>query len=320
MKAIVLTNTGSLKNLILKQLPNPVIHKDETPVKVDYCGVNHLDLLIVEGKRPTYGRLPLILGSEITGNIEETGQKVAVYPWTFCKKCSQCQLGNMQICDHGGTLGRTRQGGYAEYVSVPKENLVYLDRKADERSICSVTLSGTTALHMIKRAKIPDSTTVLLNGATGGVGTVAIQILKSKKCRVIARTSHRNKVKFLKQIGADTVLVNKFPESVPYIIDAMGGSIWTKSVEILSKNGTLVFCATSLDGTGSVNIGNAFNKLNILGSYGGTLEDLKEVIDLVNRGIIKPVIDSVFPLKKVQQALKKIQGQKALGKILIKVN
>ncbi|OGG18126.1 hypothetical protein A3D78_00725 [Candidatus Gottesmanbacteria bacterium RIFCSPHIGHO2_02_FULL_39_14] len=320
MKAVVLTKTGSLTNLKQADLAKPVIQNGEALVKIEYCGVNHLDLLIIEGKRPVSGKFPLILGSEVTGREVKTGEKVAIYPWIFCGQCEFCKKGQENICNQGGTFGRTRQGGYAEYISVPKQNLIKIDKNTDTKKICAVTLSAITAWHMIKRAKIPDKATVLINGATGGVGTTAIQILKNKKCQVIARTSHNQKVGLLKKLGADTVLLNTFPENVLFIIDAMGGRVWTKSVEILAKNGTLVFCATTLTDPGIINIGKAFSKqLNILGSYGGTIKDIKEVIKMVKTGIIKPVIDSIYPLEKVPEALKRLQEQKAFGKILIKI-
>ena len=246
---------------------------------------------------------------------------MAIYPWIFCGSCRQCQNGSENICENSGTFGRTRDGGYAEYVSVPVKNIVKLSNSDDSKSICASTLSAITALHMVKRAKIPDYATVLINGATGGVGTAAIQILKNKKCKLITTTSHKEKVELLARIGADEILLNEMPESAPYIIDAMGGKSWTRSVEILAKNGTLVFCATTLPDPGSVNIGSAFNRqVNILGSYGGSIEDLKDVIDLVRKGVIKPVIDSVYNIKETAEALKKLQEQKAFGKILVKVH
>lgn len=318
MKAIILNKTGSLSHLKLANIPSQVIQNGEELVRVEYCGVNHLDLLIIEGKRPTSNKFPLVLGSEIVGRNTKTGEKVAIYPWSYCGLCPQCKSGNENICNEGGTFGRTRPGGFAEYIAVPKKNIVRLPEKTNGKLICASTLSAITALHMIKRAKIPDQATVLINGATGGVGTAAIQILKHKKCRVYATTTHKEKIKKLTNLGA--IVVDKMPDKIPYVLDVMGGDIWSKSIEKLVKNGTLVFCATTLDDPGSVNIGSAFNRqINILGSYGGTIGDLREVIEMVNRGVIKPVIDSIYKLEDVPLALKKLQDQKAFGKILIRI-
>ena len=329
MKAVILSKTGSLDNLKYTDYEKASAKKDELLIKVDYCGVNHLDLLIVKGKRTTSRKFPLILGSEIAGKILETNEKVVIYPWTFCGKCKQCKQGNENICDEGGTFGRTRNGGYAEYIAVPRQNIIKIPDNVDHRHICASTLSAATALHMFKRSGLLKNSLVLVNGASGGVGTALIQILKKNNCRIIVTTSHIEKAESLKKTGAEIVIESKnlentikeyFPDGIPYIFDIMGGEIWSRSLEILAKNGTIVFCATTLDEPGRVNMAKAFSRqMNILGSYGGTIGDLKEVITLVKNGILKPVIDSVYPLKEVYKALQKLKEQKAFGKILIKV-
>lgn len=330
MKAFVLTRTGTLDHLkFISDYHFSPISK-MVKVKVLYTGVNHLDLLIIEGKRKTSGKFPLILGSEIVGQNQENGEIVAIYPWIFCGKCTQCRSGNENICDSGGTFGRTENGGYAKFVAVDKKNLINIPGNLDSKIVAASTLSAITALHLIKRAKIPEKSVVLINGATGGVGTAAIQILKHRKNRIIASTSSREKTEKLIKTGADeVVLTNNLSESIKrinqngidFIIDLMGGKVWSESIELLAKNGTIVFCATTLEEIGQVNIGNAFNKqINILGCYGGTIADLKEVIELIEKGIIKPMIDSVYPLDKLPDALRKLRDQKVFGKILIKVS
>lgn len=329
MKAVVLNKTGTLADMNMINTAIPAPKEGDKLLQVEYCGINHLDLLIISGKRPVFGQFPLILGSEMTGRISETNEKAAVYPWIFCGKCRQCLEGRENICDTGGTFGRTRDGGFAEYATVPVQNLFKLKDTDDPKAICALTLSAITAYHMINRANIPDKSTVLINGATGGVGTAAIQILKFKKCNIIASTSHPEKSINLIKLGADHTVATKnlsaeisklMPEGIPYIIDAMGGSVWSESVKLLSKKGTIVFCATTLEEYGRINLGIAFaREINILGSYGGTISDLKEVIKLARIGILKPVIDSEYPLKKVPKALQKLSDQKAFGKILIKV-
>lgn len=215
--------------------------------------------------------------------------KVVVYPWTFCGKCSQCKTGNENICDK----------------------------------------AGTTAYHLISRARVKNKSVVLVTGATGGVGTAVIQLLKRKKCKVICTTSCRDKIPKLKQLGADFVVStdklrkqvkNLYPEGVNYVMDIMGGSVWSQALEVLAKNGTIVFCATTFDGLGIINIGNTFAKqLNILGSYGGRKKDLKSIINLFKKGAVKPVIDSVFSFNRVELGFKKLAAKKAFGKIILKL-
>lgn len=338
MKAVLLTKIGTAGNLIYKSIYTPRPSKDEALLKVAYCGINHLDLLIAQGKRPGPKRFPHILGSEIVGIVKSLGNNktqfkigdtVTVYPWLFCGKCHQCTTGNENICDNSGTVGRTSWGGYAQYVVVLVQNLVKIPQDLSLEKVCAVTLTGTTAIHLIDRAKIKERSLVLVTGATGGVGTVVIQLLKDKHCKIICSTSHNSKKDLLKKLGVDYIVKtntlisevkNLFPSGVDHVIDMMGGNVWSDAVEVLVKNGTLVFCATTLDGLGAVNIGSAFSRqINIVGSYGGRLQDLKESVILLEKGVIKPVIDSVYPLSETKAALEKLENQKVFGKILLKV-
>lgn len=326
MKAVVLARIGNIKDLTYTSLPIPKPKKDEVLVKVLYCGINHLDLHIIAGTRPGPKNFPHILGSEIVG--ERDGEKVALYPWTFCGNCVSCKNGEMQICERGGTLGRTCWGGYAEYVAVPEKNIIKIPQNVSFEDICSITLAGTTAYHLIQRARIRDKSTVLVTGGTGGVGTAVIQLLKQKQCHIICATSHPNKIKELKKLSVAKIVLVKdmvslltyYPSGIDCAIDIVGGSVWSNALRLLSKNGTLVFCATSRLESGTVDIARTFSRqLNILGSYGGSLTDLKEVITLLEKGVIRPQIDSIFPLSDTKKALEKMKEQRNFGKLLLRI-
>ncbi len=319
MQAVVMTEIGGVEKLKYTTFTAPISQKDEVLVKVLYCGVNHLDILIRQGKRLGAKIFPHILGSEIVG--EYNSELFAVYPWTFCGICEQCKNGNEQICDSGGTIGRNTWGGYAEYVVVPKKNLIKIPKGLDLSAVCAIVLTGTTAVHLVRRANIPNRSTVLVTGATGGLGTLVVQLLKHKKCTVIAVTSHANKIPELKKLGVDNAfLVEDMVGEMEYAVDLVGGNTWSKAIQALGKNGTLIFCSTSREEMGSVDIGNAFAKqLNILGSYGGDRKDMQEALLLFQKGIFRPVIDSVYELKDVKKAHEKMEKQKLFGKLLIKM-
>lgn len=311
MKAVLLTGIGGVEKLKVSEVNIPEPKSNEVLIKVLFCGVNHLDVLIRSGKRPGPTSFPHILGSEIVGQAVN-GDKVAVYPWTA----------------DGGTIGRTSWGGYAQFVTVPKKNLVKIPAGLKLEEVCALTLAGTTAYHLIERGKIENKSRVLVTGATGGVGTAVIQILKSKECEIICSTSHKNKTPLLKKIGAGRIVSAKnmvseikklYPYGIEYAIDLVGGSVWSEAIELLSKNGTMIFCATSKEEKGELNIGSVFSReLNILGSSGGTLENLQAVLSLLRKGILKPVIDSILPLKDAAVAHQKIENQQMFGKILLK--
>lgn len=337
MKALVLVKRRSGNILRHEILNTPMPKRGEALVKVAYGGFNHLDLLIQQGKRVGPVSFPHILGSEIVGKVAKiegsnkkisVGSDVAVYPWIFCRKCLRCKTGNENICDQGGTIGRTVWGGYAEYVAVPIQNIIKIPSGLRKALVCGLILAGTTAYHLLDRARINNKSVVLVTGATGGVGTIVIQLLKHKKCTIICTTSSKAKASMLKRLGADYVvstenfkdeIMKLFPNGVDYVVDIMGGYIWSEAIETLAKNGTIVFCATTFDNLGVINIGKTFAKqLNILGSYAGRIKDLKATINLFKKGLINPVIDSILPFSKAELGFKKLAAKKAFGKIILK--
>jgi D-arabinose 1-dehydrogenase-like Zn-dependent alcohol dehydrogenase len=337
MQALFLKSIGENYNLEYIFTDKPSLGKDHALIRVAYCGMNHLDFLIATGRRTGSKKLPHILGSEIVGEIRSIGKnkdgfkkrdKVCIYPWTYCGSCPSCKQGNIQICDKGGTIGRTTRGGYAEYVSIPIHNLVKIPDELSLKNVCSITLSGTTAYHLIRRADIPDKSLVLVTGATGGVGVLLLQMLKQKKCTVVVITSSKVKINKLKKLGVHDILMlhdfpdnikKKYPARFSYIVDIMGGKVWSGCIEMLAKNGRISFCSTSLEDMGTVHVGSAFSReIKIIGSYGGTMDDLKATIELLKKGSLQPVIDSTVPLKNAQLALAKLQNREIFGKILLK--
>lgn len=327
MKSSYLTSPGS--SLTFGELPTPLLTDESVKIKVLYCGVNHLDVLIRQGKRPGILSYPHILGSEVIGIIDEiksdtkkftVGDTIAVYPWTFCGKCQQCQNGNEQICDTGGTFGRTSWGGYAQYLVAPIRNLIKIPSSLPVDEVCALILAGTTAMHLIERSGVKKNQTVLVTGATGGVGTIIIQLLKLLECTVIAVTSHREKSQKLKHLGVDHIISLISADVVAdVVIDIVGGDMWSNALTTLVKNGTMVFCSTSRDEMGAVPISTAFSKQwNILGSYGGNRRHLKAIISKYQEGIVKPIIHSIHSLSDAIKTHEIIENQSVFGKILIR--
>lgn len=343
MHASYLSSPGS--SLTYGELPTPVLTPDHARIKVLSCGINHLDVLIRQGKRPGIPSYPHVLGSEIIGVIEEisrqvtgtgpiltedfdVGDTVTVYPWTFCGECEQCRNGNEQICDSGGTFGRTIWGGYADGVIVPVRNLQIVPASLPVDEVCSLILAGTTAQHLIERSGVSNCGTVLVTGATGGVGTILVQLLKSMECTVIAATSHPEKSQLLKQIGVDYVISTaSMGDNVrtislggaDVVFDIVGGDIWSEALKALKKNGTITFCSTSREENGLVPVGMAFsNQWNILGSYGGSRLHLRQIMEKYGNGTVKPIIHGVHPLSDAKKAHEQIESQAIFGKILLK--
>lgn len=338
MQAVIINKLGDSEVLQIADIPLPRPRQDQVRIRVLYCGVNHLDILIRQGKRPGPSVFPHILGSEVVGIIEQTtsnsnlklGQLVAVYPWTFCGKCNPCLSGTEQICNFGGTIGRTNCGGYAECMIVDTQNIALLPKEADPSKVCAGVLAGTTAVHLANQVGALSGDSVLITGGTGGVGVLLIQLLKSLGCKILATTSSPSKIEKLKEIGVDEVydlrdfehkILNKYPEGIDRVVDILGGEIWSRALLTLKKNGTMSYCATTLDGSGEVPIGLAFSKQwNIKGSYGGSRADLQEAIRLISEEKINPVIDKILPLDQAAEAHRLIEQKEVFGKILLQIS
>ncbi len=327
MKAVVLTGIGGVEKLTYVLVDTPIPQKDEVLVKVLYCGINHLDLLIRQGKRVGPKTFPHILGSEIVGQLP-SGEVIAVYPWTFCGVCNECKNGEEQMCDMSGTIGRTQWGGYAEYVVIPKKNLVKIPKDKTQEA-ASIVLAGTTACHLIEKGNIPDRARVLVTGATGGVGTLVVELLKRKKCEIICATSHKSKIALLQKSGVEYIVSTQtmveevqtlFPQGVSFAIDLVGGETWSKAIQTLGKNGKIVFCSTSKEEEGSIDIRNTFAKeLHIMGSNGGSMKNFREMLFLLEKGILHSIIDSEFLLKDVAKTHRKMEKQQVFGKMLLRL-
>lgn len=232
------------------------------------------------------------------------------------------------MCVSGGLFGKTRPGGFAQYVCVPESHLIPLPYSIKDKDAAAIVLAGTTAVNLVNSAEISDGKSVLVTGATGGVGTLLLQMLKNKLCTVIASTSNPSKCAILKKLGASHIIstdnllkevLERFPNGVDRVIDIMGGTVWSQGVKVLAKNGVLVFCSTTLPESGTVELAPAFfRQISIKGVNGGSLNELKSALKLLQNNTIRPVIDSVYPLTDAAQAIQKISRQKGEGKILIR--
>ncbi len=339
MKAVVFHKFGSSDKLKLEEVKTPEIGTNEILVKVKVCGVNRLDLLLRNGDVPD-AHLPHICGSEVAGIVDKVGSKVsspkigervAIAPWIFCGKCDQCLKGNETTCPNGDILGMHSNGGYAEFVKVPAVNAVKIPIKLDFKTAAAVTLSALTAWRMLNtRAKLKKNETVLVHAGGSGVGSSAIQIARYLGAKVIATASTEDKRKNAYKLGADIVIDSKADglsarvmketngKGVDVVFEHVGKDTWQESMKSLKKNGRIVTCGGTTGYEVNLDTGDViYNEFTILGSRGGTRVELKEVLDLVAKKKIKPLIDKEFPLKNAAEAQERMESRKQFGKMLL---
>jgi NADPH:quinone reductase-like Zn-dependent oxidoreductase len=302
------------------------------------CALNHLDLWVRKGLPGV--KLPHILGSDIAGEVVESGeyisgfnpgQRVLLAPMHFCGHCSKCVAGLQNQCRDFTALGNAVDGGDCELIAIPAANVIPIPDSLDFVQAASVPLVFLTAWHMlVGRASIRPGQTVLILGANSGVGIAAIQIAKLFHCRVITTAGDETKIEKARALGADFVIdhykqkiseeVRKITnkEGVDIVIEHVGAATWDESVKSLKSSGTLVTCGATTGPDVKLNLNHLFGRqLSLLGSYMGTMPELREVLGHVFAGRIKPVVDRVFPLQELRAAHEYMEKSQMFGKVVV---
>lgn len=334
MKAIYINKSN---NLELGEVQKPKPKKGEALIKVKACALNHLDLHLAKGILKV--RFPHTPGSDVAGIIEllngksklKGGQEVVINPAIPCKKCSRCLRG--LSCEIVKIFGYGTQGGLAEYVTVPIEQLFTKPKNLTFIEAAAFPLTFLTAYHMlVGRANIQKGETVFIWGASGGLGSAAIQIAKYLGATIIATVSSDEDIKRIKVMGADYVInyvekdveksVNNLTngKKVDVVFESVGKATWNTTLRILKPHGRVVIAGTTSGRIASQDLSDIYYfQHTILGSRMGTKEEFKQVVKLVEAGKLRPIIDKVFPLEKANEALKRLERSKQIGKIVLEI-
>ena len=218
MKAVVLNAFGGPEVLEYSEVARPVPGPDEVLVRIQCCGVCDLDLILRSGMRSRV-KPPRILGHELAGEVIEMGSgvkgfapgdRVASFNFQACGQCADCRRGRPSLCRQThGDIGQTRDGGYADYAVLLQSNLVRVpDGMPLEHACFGACVFGPPYKAIRRIGRIQPGQTVVITGASGGLGLAAIQITKRLGARSIAITSSGAKVDRLKEVGADEVVVS----------------------------------------------------------------------------------------------------------------
>jgi NADPH:quinone reductase-like Zn-dependent oxidoreductase len=340
MKAVRFHEHGGLEVLKYEDAPEPEIQPNEVLVKVKACALNHLDLWLRAGVRAWKLPMPHIVGSDISGEVAKVGamvtnaklgDRVLLSPGISCGQCDACWKGLDSACRSYTLFGVMADGGYAEYVKSPAMNVIPIPGDLNFEEAAAVPLVFLTAWHMLfGRAKLQPGEDVLVVGAGSGVGSAAIQVAKLVGCRVITVAGTDEKLEKARALGADeginhtkqsiaeevVRLTNK--RGVDVIVEHVGQAVWDDCFNSLATYGRLVTCGVTSGGEVKLNVQALFGRQRtILGSFMGGKGELMDVLRLIGRRKLQPVIDSVFPLAEAAQAQKKMESRDFFGKILL---
>ncbi len=332
MKAVFFEQHGGAEVLKYGSMPDPVPGDGEVLVQVKACALNHLDIWVRNGLPGISIPMPHILGADVSGVVAGTNTRVILSPGQLPLKAVPSFEGRDSYSPEFHIQGSQIQGGYAELIKVPKHWVIPVSEKYSFEEWAACPLASLTAYHMlVTRAALKKGETVLIHAGGSGVGSVAIQLAKYLGARVITTVGDPSKVARTQELGADHVVLYKSEdfseavkkitggEGVDLVFEHIGPEVWQKSLICLKRGGRLVTCGATSGGKVEMELRIFFSKqLSVLGSYMGSFAELKAVLDLIEKGYIKPVVDKILPLKDAAEAHRRMEARHNFGKIILK--
>jgi|TARA_B110000211_G_C14093383_1_gene560956 acryloyl-coenzyme A reductase len=338
-RAVILRAFGGPECLEVGHAAPPQPAPDQMLVRIAACGVCGHDLANRAGHFPNTN-LPTIMGHEVAGTVEQVGplvdnftvgDRVVMIQRLPCGLCHLCQSGRENVCVSGpGFYGEGIPGGYGSHVIASERNTVKLPNEIPLEIACTLSCAIGTGFHALRRANLDIGATLVVTGASGGVGLHTVKLARLGGLRVIAVTSSENKTDRLKDAGADEVIVAsdmKFHKQVRELTDGIGchGLIeiagrptFMSSVRALRSGGRMVVVGNVDPGPVPFNPAMAIlRELDFVGSSHATLTDLKHVVDLVARGQITPEIADMLPIEDAAEAHRRMEARTTSGRMVL---
>jgi NADPH:quinone reductase-like Zn-dependent oxidoreductase len=332
MKALLLRTHGELDQLtVVEDHPKPEASPGTVVIRVRASSFNYHDVFTVRGMPGIKVPLPVVIGLDMAGEVHQVGH--GVRGWKPGDRVLVNPLNKQK-----GLMGEMMDGGMAEYCLVPADQLIPLPDKVSFEAAASLPVAYGTAHRMFFTHKtLKPGDKVLVLGASGGVGTGCVILAKMHGCEVIACASSEDKLRRLKEIGADHVVnyketdwskwaVEKFGKpqrrsyegGVDVVVNFTGGDTWVPSLRCLKRGGKLLVCGATAGYDPKEDLRYLWSfEIQVIGSNSFYDEDLRALLDMVAEGRVKPAIDEVLPLERAAQGLALIRDRKVFGKVVV---
>ncbi len=324
--------------LVLREVPRPEPGHGEVLLRVEGCAVDRFDVAIRRGVRERATSLPHILGHEIAGTVAlvgddvtglSEGDRVASTLYLVCGECRWCLRGRETICENfGGHVGVNTPGGYAEYVVLPARNLVPIpdDLGMPEASILANAI-GTPYHAIVVRMGIRPGDRLVVTGAGGGVGLHAIQIGLMAGADVMAVDLGRPKLDHAISLGASAAIdptESDLTEAIREwtggtgadgVLELVGPATMPATLNGLAKGGKMVIVGSHTGKDWTIDPGDIYrNEWEIRGSRNVSSDELRTVVDLVDRGLIDPIIDQTGDLTEAERFQQRVVDGVVIGR------
>ena len=323
LKAVVCTKLGEPKLLEINEIDKPTINKDEVLIKVEVAGVNFPDALLVQGKYQIVIDPPFIPGNEVCGIIEEKGENVDIPVGTK-------------------VIGIPPIGGFAEFVTINKNLVIPVNMNFDSLAGASLPINYGTSYYALKRrANAQSGESLLVLGASGGIGTATIQLAKVMGLKTICAVGSDDKAEYVKSLGGDEIVrydqvdlketVKELTDGkgVDIVIDPVGGEVSEQALRATAFNGRLLVIGFANGEIPKISLNLTLVKgVSIVGVWWGrwtntspheTAEDFSELVSFVESGKLKIVPKNNYKIEDTSIALENFLNRKNIGKTVISV-
>lgn len=324
MKAVLCKALGPARDLVLEDVASPMPKKNEILLDVHAASVNFPDTLIIEGKYQFQPPLPFSPGGEAAGVVSAAGENA----------------GTFKVRDR--VMALTGWGSFAEQVAVPAYNVMPIPEGMDFVTASAFGMTYGTSMHALRqRGQLQPGETLLVLGASGGVGLAAVEIGKAMGARVIAAASNAEKLAAAKAAGADDLIdysqvslkdeIKRLTggKGVDVIYDPVGGDLFDQAVRGLAWNGRLLVVGFASGRIPELPVNLVLLKGGaVLGVFWGSFAqrqpadnaaNFRQLFAWYDEGKLKPLVSKTYPLAEAGKAIEQLAGRKAMGKLVVNV-
>jgi len=332
MRALVLRRHGTLDDLeVVNDYPAPKATPGHVVIRVRASSFNYHDVFTVQGMPGIKVPIPVIIGLDMAGEILDVGP--GVEGWKPGDRVLVNPL-NKKI----GLMGEMLDGGMAEQCLVTADQLLRMPPDVRFEDACALPVAyGTAHRMLITHKTIEAGNRVLILGASGGVGTGCVILAKMLGAEVIACASSDEKLERLKALGADHIINYRnvdwskwavqqygkpqrrtYEGGVDVVINFTGGDTWLPSLRCVKRGGKILVCGATAGHDPKEDLRYIWSfELQVIGSNSFYDENLVALMELIQEGKLKPVVDTVLPLEKAAEGLRLIRDREVIGKVVV---
>ena len=309
------SDTDPLSGLTVGEVPDPEVPDGWTTVQVKAVSLNHHDLFSLRGVGLPEERMPMILGTDAAG-LDTDGNEVVVHGVV----ASPGWTGDETLDPKRSLFSELHQGTMAEKVAVPKRNVLPKPAELSFAEAACLPTAWLTAYRMLfVKSGLRPGSTVLVQGASGGVATALIELGKAAGYRIWVTGRSEEKRQAALALGADQAFESgaRLPERVDGVMETVGEATWSHSVKSLRPGGVIVTSGATTGFNPGAELNRVFfTQLSVIGSTMGTREELEDLIRMCAVTGVRPQIDVELPLQQAREGFERMLEGRTNGKIV----